>query len=337
MVLLATILILYTGGNTSFNGFPFLANYVATDKYLPRQLTKRGHRLAFSNGIIVLGVVALTLIIVFNASVNALVALYAIGVFTGFTLAGAGMVARHLREKTGKWRFGVFVNALSATVTAIVVVIFLIVKFKEGAWIIAVIGPLMYWALIRLNKQYVREERAFEAVSGRAATMNIRMNRVVVFVDTYDLVTERVAALLPLAQRLFDRAVHFDIDPVVTAHLEEKWGAPGTASAGITLEIVECDDRRVDRAALELVADVVRDPEVFCMVILPRRGLRLAAAAVLARPQRRRDRGRGHARATHRRDHRALSRGSQTHRGRRCRRRRAATRSCAAACATAPT
>ena len=271
-VLLATIMILYTGGNTSFNGFPFLANYVATDKYLPRQLTKRGHRLAFSNGIIVLGVVALTLIIVFDASVNALVALYAIGVFTGFTLAGAGMVARHLRERTGKWRFGVLVNGLSATVTSIVVLIFLIAKFKEGAWIIAVVGPLMYYALIRLNKQYVREERAFEAVSGRAATMNIRMNRVVVFVDTYDLVTER-SLLYCLSLNAFSiRAVHFDIDPIVTARLEERWGSPGTASAGITLEIVECDDRRVDRAALELVADIVRDPEVFCMVILPRRG-----------------------------------------------------------------
>jgi amino acid transporter len=271
-VLLATILILYTGGNTSFNGFPFLANYVATDKYLPRQLTKRGHRLAFSNGIIVLGVVALTLIIVFNASVNALVSLYAIGVFTGFTLAGAGMVARHWRERTGKWRFGVFVNALSATVTSIVVLIFLIAKFKEGAWIIVVVGPMMYVALIRLNKQYVREERAFEAVSGKATTMNIRMNRVVVFVDSYDLATERSLLYCMSLNAYSVRAVHFDIDPIVTKTLEEKWGAPGTASAGITLEIVECDDRRVDRAAIELVADVVRDPEVFCMVILPRRG-----------------------------------------------------------------
>ena len=232
IALMATILILYTGGNTSFNGFPFLANYVATDKYLPRQLTKRGHRLAFSNGIIVLGVVALTLIIVFDASVN----------------------------------------ALSATVTSIVVIIFLIAKFKEGAWIIVVVGPFMYVALLRLNKQYVREERAFEAVSGRAATMNIRMNRVVVFVDTYDLVTER-SLLYCLSLNAYSiRAVHFDIDPIVTAQLEEKWGSAGTASAGITLEIVECDDRRVDRAALELVADIVRDPEVFCMVILPRRG-----------------------------------------------------------------
>ena len=110
----------------------------------------------------------------------------------------------------------------------------MIAKFKEGAWIIVVVGPFMYVALLRLNKQYVREERAFEAVSGRAATMNIRMNRVVVFVDTYDLVTER-SLLYCLSLNAYSiRAVHFDIDPIVTAQLEEKWGSAGTASAGIT-------------------------------------------------------------------------------------------------------
>ena len=272
VVLFATILILYTGGNTSFNGFPFLANYVATDKYLPQQLTKRGHRLAFSNGILLLGVISLILIVVFQARVNALIALYAIGVFTGFTLAGAGMVARHLREKAGKWRAGVAINALSASVTAIVVLVFLFAKFTEGAWIIAVIGPIMYFGLIRLNKQYVREDRAFDATIKRDATIAIRMNRVVVFVNSYDLATERSLLYCNTLNAYSVRAVHFDIDPIVTKKLEEMWGAMGTASAGIALEIVECDDRRVDRAALELVADVVRDPDVFCMVILPRRG-----------------------------------------------------------------
>jgi amino acid transporter len=270
-VLLATILILYTGGNTSFNGFPFLANYVAGDKYLPRQLTKRGHRLAFSNGIIVLGAVSLVLIIVFDAKVNALVALYAIGVFTGFTMAGTGMVARHLRERTGKWRFGVVVNATSAVVTSLVVVIFILAKFAEGAWIIVVVGPLMYIALIRFNKQYEREERAFAATSGTSA-MNIRMNRIVVFVDSYTLAVERALQYCNTLNPYSIRAVHFDIDPLVTKHLEDTWGAPNTASAGTNLEIVECEDRRVDRAALELVADIVRDDDVFCMVILPRRG-----------------------------------------------------------------
>ena len=271
LVQFSTLLILYTGGNTSFNGFPFLANYVATDKYLPRQLTKRGHRLAFSNGIIVLGIVSLILIIAFGAQVNGLISLYAIGVFTGFTLAGAGMVARHLRERTNKWRFGVVVNATSATVTAIVVVVFVTAKFTEGAWIIVIVGPIMYYGLIRFNRQYEREDAAFAASRARGLA-SIAMNRVIVFIDNYDLVTERALQYVTTLNPYSVRAVHFDIDPMVTKRLERAWGAANTTSAGIALEIVECEDRRVDRAALELVADVVRDPDVFCMVILPRRG-----------------------------------------------------------------
>ncbi len=270
LVQLATLLILYTGGNTSFNGFPFLANYVAGDRYLPSQLTKRGHRLAFSNGIIVLGVVSLALVLAFRAQVNGLIALYAIGVFTGFTLAGAGMVKRHMRERTGKWRFGVAINATSASVTAIVVVIFILAKFTEGAWIIVIVGPLMYLSLLRFHRQYERELQAFEATA--SSDMVIRTNRVVVFVDQYDLATERALRYCQTLNAYSVRAVHFDIDPMVTQRLEERWGRAGTASATISLEVVECEDRRVDRAALELVADVVRDADVFCMVILPRRG-----------------------------------------------------------------
>ncbi len=270
LVQLATLLILYTGGNTSFNGFPFLANYVAGDRYLPRQLTKRGHRLAFSNGILVLGVVSLALVLVFKAQVNALIALYAIGVFTGFTLAGAGMVKRHLRERAGRWRLGVAINATSGTVTAIVVLIFIVAKFSEGAWIIVIVGPLMYVSLLRFHHQYEREVSAFEASA--TTEIKIRTNRVVIFVDHYDLATERALVYCKTLNPYSIRAVHFDIDPMVTKRLEARWGAPNTASFGLNLEIAECEDRRVDRAALELVADVVRDSDVFCMVILPRRG-----------------------------------------------------------------
>ncbi len=265
------VLILYTGGNTSFNGFPFLANYVATDQYLPRQLTKRGHRLAFSNGILALGVVSLTLILAFKANVTGLVSLYAIGVFTGFTMAGMGMVKRHWTHREPKWRLGVSINALSATVTAIVVLIFATVKFLEGAWIVVVLGPIMYFSLIRLNKQYVLEEDAFESSRHRGVPQ-FRLHRVVIFVDQYDLATERALKYCTTLNAFSIRAVHFDIDPAITKKLETDWGMPDSASSGINLEIVECEDRRVDRAALELVADVVRDPDVFCMVILPRRG-----------------------------------------------------------------
>ena len=267
----ATLLILYTGANTSFNGFPFLASYVATDGYLPHQFTKRGHRLALSNGILTLGVVSIALIIVFNAQVNALVALYAIGVFTGFTLAGAGMVKHHWIERARGWRAGVAVNAGSAFVTALVVAIFLTVKFTEGAWLVAVVGPIMYYGLIRLNRTYTREADAFAAEEAGDSRTS-KMRRVVILVDSFDLAAKRAIEFSRDLNAYSIRVVHFDIDPAATKRLEMTWAQSTMSKSGIPLEIVECDDRRIDRASLELVADIVRDPDVFCMVILPRRG-----------------------------------------------------------------
>src|SRR5215475_4818982 len=117
----ATALILFTGGNTSFSGFPFLASFVAEDSFLPRWLAKRGHRLVFSNGIIVLTAVSLTLLIVFGATVNALVPLYAIGVFTGFAMAGFGMARYHTRTKEPGWRRRRVINLIGGVYTGVVV------------------------------------------------------------------------------------------------------------------------------------------------------------------------------------------------------------------------
>ena len=271
-VQMVTLLILYTGGNTSFNGFPFLANYVASDGFLPRQLTKRGHRLALSNGILVLGVIALVLILTFQANVNGLISLYAIGVFTGFSLAGAGLTARHLRERGEHWRRGVAVNAASAFVASVVVLVFLMAKFTEGAWIIAIVGPALYFILLRFERSYRREDKAFAAGALQTSRM-VRTNQVVIFVDQLDMATElalQYCQTLPISSV---RAVHFDIDPRVTERLVNLWSQPNAAIRGVNLEVVECEDRRLDRAALALVADICRDLEVFCMVIFPRRGL----------------------------------------------------------------
>ena len=105
LVQLATMLILYTGGNTSFNGFPFLTSYVAGDSFLPRWLLKRGHRLVFSNAIILLAVTSVALLIIKDADVNSLVPLYAIGVFTAFTMAGFGMAKYHHTRREPGWRY----------------------------------------------------------------------------------------------------------------------------------------------------------------------------------------------------------------------------------------
>src|SRR6266496_1837895 len=111
LVQAATMLILYTGGNTSFNGFPFLASYVAGDAFLPRWLLKRGHRLVFSNAIIGLTIVSIALIIIRGPKVNNLVPLYAIGVFTAFAMAGFGMARYHKRNKEPGWRYRLAINA----------------------------------------------------------------------------------------------------------------------------------------------------------------------------------------------------------------------------------
>jgi amino acid transporter len=271
LVLLATMLILYTGGNTSFNGFPFLASFVAGDRFLPRQLTRRGHRLAFSNGILVLTAVAVTLILVFRANVTGLVSLYAIGVFTGFSMAGAGMVKHHLTHRGRHWRRSVIVNGFSSVLTIIVVLIFAVAKFKEGAWVVVVVGPLLYTGLIRLHHQYEEEAELLETGAVEASEAPIlRHHVVVVLVDRLDMATARA---LQYARTLTPddlRAVHFDIDFAEARELEEEWGRLGLAR--LPLDIIECPDRRLGRAAIELVADATLDGDTECTVLLPRRG-----------------------------------------------------------------
>ena len=269
VVIFGTMFILYTGGNTSFNGFPFLANYVATDQYLPRQLTKRGHRLAFSNGIIVLGIVSLILIIVFKAQVNGLVALYAIGVFTGFTLAGLGMAAHH-RRGSGKHRTrGILINLASALTSLLVVLIFAIVKFSEGAWAIVIIAPILYYGLIRLNRQYTTEDELLRArVAVALESAPLRRNIVYVLIDTFDLSAARALQYARSLQPTELRAVHFDLDPKVTKELEAAWAEIGPRN--LQLEVIECPDRRIERAALELSVEAARPEDTECTIVLPR-------------------------------------------------------------------
>jgi amino acid transporter len=270
MVQLATMLILYTGGNTSFNGFPYLASFVAGDRFLPHQLTRRGHRLAYSNGILVLSAVALALILAYKAQVNGLVALYAIGVFTGFTMAGTGMVKHHLSARTGHWRRSIVVNGFSGFLSFTVVLIFAVAKFKEGAWLIFVVGPLLYVGLIYMHRLYAREEDMLETGAIEASEAPVlRRHVVIVLVDRLDMATARA---LQYARTLAPddlRAVHFDIDTKAARELQEEWSRLGLAR--LPLDIIECPDRRLGRAAVELVADATLDGDTECTVLLPRR------------------------------------------------------------------
>src|SRR5262249_35058951 len=144
-----TMLILVLAANTSFADFPRLASFHAGDNFMPPQLTNGGPRLVFSNGIIFLAVTAIVLLIVTDAKVDRLIPLYAIGVFTSFTLSQAGMAKHHIREKEEGWRWGLFVNGMGALLSAVVCIIIAVTKFRHGAWVIVVLVPVMVFFLVR--------------------------------------------------------------------------------------------------------------------------------------------------------------------------------------------
>jgi amino acid transporter len=270
LVQAATMLILYTGGNTSFNGFPFLTSYVAGDSFLPRWLLKRGHRLVFSNAIILLTITSVALLIIKDADVNNLVPLYAIGVFTAFTMAGFGMAKYHHTHREQGWRYKFAINFSAGALSAIVVIIFAVVKFTEGAWVVVVLFVILVPALIRLNAEYRAETEVLETVSGEQLPPPPHYSRrvVFVFVDGFDLAT---LAALRYARSLRPttlRAVHFVIDSVRAEKLREKWTR---ADRGVALDFIDCPDRRLARAASDLVEREVQDPGTHVTVILPRR------------------------------------------------------------------
>ena len=268
---IGTTFILILAANTSFTGFPFLASFAAEDSYLPRQLTKRGHRLVFSTGIIVLTVVSVVLLVVTRAQVDKLIPLYAIGVFTGFTMAGAGMAKYHLTHREPQWRRRLVINGTASVLSFVVLVIIAVAKFTEGAWVILVILPLGVLVLLGLHRQYTDEERQLEEGASEAAEAPVLSRHVViVFVDRLDMATARA---LQYARTLHPddiRAVHFRLDDRVAAELEAEWGRLGLSR--LPLDVVECEDRRLTRAALELAAETVADDETELTILLPRRG-----------------------------------------------------------------
>jgi amino acid transporter len=270
LVQAATMLILYTGGNTSFNGFPFLTSYVAGDSFLPRWLLKRGHRLVFSNAIIVLAVTSVALLIIKDADVNSLVPLYAIGVFTAFTMAGFGMAKYHHKRREQGWRHKFWINLFAGSLSLIVVLIFAIVKFTEGAWVVLVLFAIFVPALIRLNAEYRAEAEVLDTVTGEQPPPPPHYTRrvVYVFVDSFDLAT---LAALRYARSLRPtqiRAVHFVIDSLRAERLREKWTR---ADRGVALDFIDCPDRRLTKAAIDLVEREVADHGTHVTVILPRR------------------------------------------------------------------
>jgi len=262
--------ILFTGANTGFNGFPALASFVAEDRFLPRPLTKRGHRLVFSNGIITLTVLAAALLLVTRASVNALVPFFAIGVFTAFAMAGFGMSRHHFTHRDHGWRRKVAVNLSAGIMSAIVVGIFVVAKFTEGAWLVVVVFPFLVYGLIRLNQQYSAEASVLEmSRTERPQLAKYARLRVFVFVDSVDLAEVEALRYGKGLHAEELTAVHFVVDAEHAAQLQERWQH---FEHDTRLRVIDCPDRHLSRAAQELVLQVKKQhPDTKVTVLLPRR------------------------------------------------------------------
>jgi amino acid transporter len=232
-VQIMTMSILVLAANTAFNGFPLLASLMARDNYLPRQFSHIGDRLVYSNGIIILAVCAIILNVTFGGIVTNLIPLYAIGVFTSFTLSQTGMVKRWLTLKEEGWQTGLFISGLGGVVSFIVLIVFAVTKFAEGAWIVLILIPLLIVALNGIRRHYASTAEQLSLV-GRTPS-ELRFNHVIVPVGTLH---RGVVRALQYARTLSTdvRAVYVETSPENTAKLRAKWAIWGQE---IPLEVLE--------------------------------------------------------------------------------------------------
>jgi len=270
LVQASTMLILFAGANTTFSAFPILVNFVASDGYLPHWLAKRGHRLNFSNGIIVLVFFASLLVVLTRSSVEHLVAFYALGVFTAFTLTGLGMAKHTLRNKEKQWKVRFVIHFISGSISLLVVLIFAVVKFTEGAWVVILVGPILVVGLLRLNARYRAEQNVLDISPQKGSSATITRHDVAVLIDSVDLAT---IGAIRYARSLKPRkltAVHFVIDDLRADQIREAWDRYN-AFEGVSLEFVDCPDRRLANAAIEYSLRATEAPDVELTLLLPRR------------------------------------------------------------------
>ena len=282
-VISATTVILIMAANTSFADFPRLSALHAGDGFLPRQLTYRGSRLVYSRGIMALAVLASLLIVGFHASVTRLIPLYAIGVFLSFTLSQAGMARRWwksghlapgveikepgstLRYEPG-WQLKIVINSLGAFCTAVVMVVFAITKFADGAWIILILVPTLVTIFFGIHHHYRGLAKSL-SLENKGNLQRIRRHRVILPISG---VHQGSLAALNYARTLSDdvTAVHVSIDPDETEKVKDKWEHWGE---GIRLVILESQYRQLVEPLLEYIEELasIRQPNELITIVVP--------------------------------------------------------------------
>ncbi len=271
---IATAAILALAANTAFNGFPILGSILAKDGYLPRQLHTRGDRLAYSNGIVVLAVLAALLVVVFQADVTALIQLYIIGVFIAFSMGQWGMVRhwnRALRKEQlpnniRKIKRSRAINAFGLSLTSIVLVIVLVAKFSRGAWLIVVAIPLIYVLMVAISRHYTKVRRELATSETDRMVLPTRVH-VLVLVSKIHKPTLRALAYARATRPTVLEAITVDVDEEETAALADEWER---RSIPVSLKILASPYREVTRPVLEYVKSLRTDnPNDLVTIFIP--------------------------------------------------------------------
>jgi amino acid transporter len=262
-----TTLILFAGANTCYSAFPSMVNIVANDGFLPKRLTQRGHKLAFSSGILFIAASASVLVIVSGASITTLAAIYALAVFIGFTITGLGM-AKRSRSKGTIYQVGL--HSLSGAISFITVAILAITKFADGTWLVVIGTPIALILMLNFNQQYRRENEALLVRSQHSRATSIARHDVTVLIDSIDIAT---IATVRYARSLKPRnlhAVHFVLDDRKAEEIFEQWRS-NPAFDDIALELIDCPDRRLANAAVDYAIKATQQKDVELTLLLPRR------------------------------------------------------------------
>jgi amino acid transporter len=259
-----TMLILVLAANTAYADFPRLASILARDRYLPRQFMNQGDRLAFSNGIVGLSVLAAVLLIVFRGDTHALIPLYMIGVFVSFTLSQAGMVIHWRRLRGPGWRTSAFINGLGALVTGIVLLVVATTKTLEGAWLILLLIPLNV-LFFRMTRKHYDGVAAQLSIKGWKSPGPRRNTVLVPIGGIYRSVVEALDYAKTLSPDV--RAVYVNIDAASTEQVKKEWERWGD---GVPLVVLESPYRSLMEPLLEYVGQVSGEqPDDYVTIVLP--------------------------------------------------------------------
>ena len=270
-VVAMTFSLLVLAANTAYSGLPLLLSLISSNGYAPRQLSRRGDRLSYSNGILLLTAAAILLVIVFRAKVESLIGLYAIGVFISFTLSQFGMFRRWNKLKGRHWQWKAAINGFGALITAMVVIIIAVFKFEEGAWIVVVLVPMLVWLMLRVKRHYsaVANQLRIGDMGAARRQMQDHPYRTRIIVPLASINKASIRALR-YARTISAHVTAFSIalDAESAQNLQRRWNLMKT---DIPYIIRTSPTRLVTRQLLQYIesAEFERQPGDMITVILP--------------------------------------------------------------------